>query len=111
MRVSLLGSEHPTVASTLVNMGLVHQKLKSYEEAKVVFQRAILIYELFPTHTSNGVQPNPEIAIVNGYLKSLQELIDAAELLDDDSASHHSLSEKSVSSNTMASSVKVFLSL
>ena len=106
MRVMVLGPEHPAVAATLVNMGLVHQKMKNYDDARQVFERAIEIYELYPVTTHDGVQPHPEIPTIRGYLKALQEQLDAADMLDgSDSASHHS--ERSQDEASAVSSIKV----
>lgn len=104
MRIAVLGPEHPTVAATLVNMGLVHQKMKSYDDARQVFEKAIDIYELYPVHSDEGLSAHPEIATIRNYLKTLQDLIDAAEMLGESDEEKSQNSEKSL--NTAVSSIK-----
>lgn len=87
IRLNVLGPDHPSVAETLVNIGLLHKRNRDFDAARESFEKALNIYEQYPTTSAtgeivSGVDSADSIATRNLIL-SLNELALADANLED----------------------------
>jgi tetratricopeptide (TPR) repeat protein len=67
MRRKLLGTEHPDVASSLLNLGTLYQQQGKYPEAKALYCQALAI-----AHATLGAN-HPNTQNMQRWLDSLPE--------------------------------------
>jgi hypothetical protein len=67
---TIYGADHPRVAMTLGNLGILHQKLGELPVARTTFERVLAIFEATygPDH--------PEVARTRTYLDTVQQELD-----------------------------------